>query len=237
MSASRHLSSVSLSARSPQSTTVIADSAMDTAMDNNQAVDRRRTAQASPPPMEVLSQLPALVLLERIPVPTLAVLQDGTIVFANTAFADMVGRDAEEVVALRFHDIFHGALETESVLSVVDGLANMVVELAHKDGSTVRALMSRSALRRADDAIALATFQDLTEELWANEHLVAAEVRTRRARRGAAPRGRGIHGSSPATSRSRWRGTVAPTSGSVAERDPCRRWSPGRSSGRRTSRR
>jgi PAS domain S-box-containing protein len=170
MSASRHLSSVSLSAWSPQSTTVIADSAVDTAMDNNQAVDRRRTAQASRPPMEVLSQLPALVLLERIPVPTLAVLQDGTIVFANTAFAHMVGRDAAEVVALRFHDIFHGALETESVLSVVDGLANMVVELAHKDGSTVRALMSRSALRRADDAIALATFQDLTEELWANEH-------------------------------------------------------------------
>jgi PAS domain S-box-containing protein len=138
-------------------------------MDNNQEVDRRRTAQASPSALEALKQLPALVLLERIPVPTLAVLQDGTIVFANRAFADILGRDAEEVVALKFYDIFYGALETESVLSVVDGLANMVVELAHKDGSTVRALMSRSALRRADDAIALATFQDLTEELWANE--------------------------------------------------------------------
>jgi PAS domain S-box-containing protein len=142
---------------------------MNTAMDNNQAVDRRRTAQSSQSPIHVLEQLPALVLLERIPVPTLAVLQEGTIVFANTAFAEMVGRDAEDVVALKFHDIFHGALETESVLSLVDGLANMVVELAHKDDSIVRALMSRSALRRADDAIALATFQDLTEELWANE--------------------------------------------------------------------
>jgi hypothetical protein len=39
MSASRHPFSVSLSARSPQSTSVIVDSAMDTAMDNNQAVD------------------------------------------------------------------------------------------------------------------------------------------------------------------------------------------------------
>ncbi|WP_428341506.1 PAS domain-containing protein [Mycobacterium sp.] len=120
--------------------------------------------------MEALKQLPALVLLERIPVPTLAVLQDGTIVFANTAFADILGREAEEVVALKFYDIFYGALETECVLSLVDGLANMVVELAHKDGSTVRALMSRSALRRADDEIALATFQDLTEELWATGH-------------------------------------------------------------------
>lgn len=113
--------------------------------------------------------MPALVLLERIPVPTLAVLQDGTIVFANTAFAEILGRAPEEVVALRFYDIFYGALENESVLELVDGLANMVVELAHKDGFSVRALMSKSALRRADDEIALATFQDLTEELWANE--------------------------------------------------------------------
>jgi PAS domain S-box-containing protein len=140
-----------------------------TPVDNNQVVDRRRTVQASQSPREALEQLPALVLLERIPVPTLAVLQDGTIVFANKAFAEMVGREAEEVVVLKFHDVFHTALETESVLSVVDGLANMVVELAHKDGSTVRALMSRSALRRADEKIALATFQDLTEHLWVNE--------------------------------------------------------------------
>ena len=108
-------------------------------------------------------------LLERIPVPMLAIPQDGTIVFANKAFAEMVGREADEVVVLKFHDVFHAALETESVLSVVDGLANMVVEFAHKDGSTVCPLMSRSALRRSDDEIALATFQDLTEQLWVNE--------------------------------------------------------------------
>jgi PAS domain S-box-containing protein len=138
-------------------------------MDNNQAMDRRRTVQASRSPMEALEQLPALVLLERIPVPTLAVLRDGTIVFANSAFAEMVGCDADEVVSLKFHDVFYAAPTTESVLSVVDGLANMVVELAHKDGSIVRALMSRSALRRSDDEIALATFQDLTEQLWINE--------------------------------------------------------------------
>ncbi len=89
--------------------------------------------------------------------------------FANGAFAEMVGRDADDVVSLKFHDIFYGASTTESALSVVDGLANLVVELAHQDGSTVRALMSRSALRRSDDEIALATFQDLTEHLWVNE--------------------------------------------------------------------
>jgi PAS domain-containing protein len=101
-------------------------------MDNNQAMDRRCTAPTSQSPIATLEQLPALVLLERIPIPTLAVLQDGTIVFADGAFAEMVGRDADEVVSLQFHDIFYGASATESALSVVDGLANMVVELAHR---------------------------------------------------------------------------------------------------------
>src|ERR1700738_5224094 len=78
-------------------------------VDNNQVVDRRRTEQASRSPREALEQLPALVLLERIPVPTLAVLQDGTIVFANKSFAEMVGREAEEVVVLKFHDVFHSS--------------------------------------------------------------------------------------------------------------------------------
>jgi hypothetical protein len=33
----------------------------------------------------------------------------------------------------------------------------------------VRALMSKSALIRADDDIAIATFQDLTAQLWLDE--------------------------------------------------------------------
>jgi len=37
------------------------------------------------------------------------------------------------------------------------------------DGSTVRAKMSKSALLRGDDPVALATFQDLTEQLWVDE--------------------------------------------------------------------
>jgi hypothetical protein len=81
----------------------------------------------------------------------------------------MVGRAPEEVLSLNFDEIFHLAPTTESRVSVVQGLANMVVELAHRDGSSVQALMSRSALIRADDEIALATFQDLTEQLWHGE--------------------------------------------------------------------
>ncbi|BAX94133.1 PAS domain S-box protein [Mycobacterium shigaense] len=120
--------------------------------------------------MTTLKQLPALVVLERIPVPVLAIGHDGSILFTNTAFAEMVGYEPDEVLALRFEELFHHQTEvTDSLLSVVHALANMVVELAHKDGSVVRALMSRSAVMRADDQFALAAFQDLTEDLWEEE--------------------------------------------------------------------
>jgi PAS domain S-box-containing protein len=138
-------------------------------MTNNRVVERRRNVQAGLSPMATLKQLPALVVLERIPVPVLAIAHDGTLLFANSAFSDMVGRASGEVVLLKFEDIFHLPLTTESPVAVVQSLANEVVELAHKDGSSVRALMSRSALIRADDDIALATFQDLTEQLWLDE--------------------------------------------------------------------
>lgn len=119
--------------------------------------------------MTTLKQLPALVVLERIPVPVLAIGQDGSILFTNTAFAQMVGFEPDEVLTLKFHELFHDAPASESLLSVVHALANMVVRLTHKDGSVVRALMSRSAVLRADDEFALAAFQDLTEQLWEEE--------------------------------------------------------------------
>ncbi len=117
--------------------------------------------------MATLKQLPALVVLERIPVPVLAIADDGTILFANTGFADMLGYTQTELLSLKFRQIFDQAPSAEeSALTIMQSLANLVVSLAHRDGSTVRALMSRSALMRADDRVALATFQDLTEQLW-----------------------------------------------------------------------
>ena len=132
-------------------------------------VERRRNPQHSQSPMATLEQMPAFVVLQRIPVPVLAIAYDGSILFANTAFADMVGREPDEVLSLRFQQIFHRVPASESLLSVVQALANMAVELAHKDGSIVRALMSRSALMREADQFAIAVFQDLTAQLWEQE--------------------------------------------------------------------
>src|SRR5436853_7399028 len=112
----------------------------------------------------LLKELPALVVLERFPVPVLAIAEDGSILFANAAFGEMLGYPADMVKALKFPQIFHTLPADESAVSVVRAHAELIVELLHQDGSIVRAQMSKSALLRGDDPVALATFQDLTEQ-------------------------------------------------------------------------
>ncbi len=119
--------------------------------------------------MALLRELPALVVLERFPVPVLAIAEDGAILFANGAFAEMLGYSAQEVLALEFHQIFHTMPADESAVSVVRQHADLIVELVHQDGSIRRARMGKSALVRGDDPVALAIFQDLTEKLWSEE--------------------------------------------------------------------
>jgi PAS domain S-box-containing protein len=119
--------------------------------------------------MALLEELPALVVLERLPVPVLAIAEDGTILFANAAFAEMLGHTAEAVKSLKFRQIFHTMPADESAVSVVRAHADLIVELVHQDRSIVRARMSKSALLRGADPVALATFQDLTEQLWVEE--------------------------------------------------------------------
>jgi PAS domain S-box-containing protein len=131
--------------------------------------DRRRRARTPQSPIETLQQLPALVVLERFPVPVLAIGEDGEILFANSAFGAMLGYPTDAVQELGFHQIFGTMPAEESALTVLRAHADLVVELVHRDGSTVRASMSNSALLRGDDQFALAVFQDLTEQLWVAE--------------------------------------------------------------------
>ena len=114
-------------------------------------------------------RLPAVVVLERIPVPSLAMARDGILLFANSSFADMVGYPQDTLVGLAFPEIFHTAPAVVTALSGVDALANLVVELRHSEGWTVRARMSKSALVRSDDPVVLVTFENLTERLWVDE--------------------------------------------------------------------
>ncbi|OBG23062.1 PAS domain S-box protein [Mycobacterium sp. 852002-51057_SCH5723018] len=113
--------------------------------------------------------MPAVVVLERIPVPTLAMTRDGVILFANTAFAEMVGHSQDRLAGLAFPEIFHTVPAAIGAFTGVDALANLVVELQHCEGWTVRARMSKSLMRRDDPAV-LVTFENLTERLWIDDH-------------------------------------------------------------------
>jgi len=132
-------------------------------------VERRRSGGPGDSPADILMRLPAVVVLERLPVPTLAIARDGGILFANTAFAEMVGHSQDSLSGLAFPDIFHTVPAELATLSGVDALANLVVELRHHEGWPVRARMSKSALMRRDDPVVLVTFENLTERLWVDE--------------------------------------------------------------------
>jgi len=132
-------------------------------------VERRRAGARAGSPMDTLRQLPALVAMERFPVPVLAIGDDGAILFANSAFAEMLGHSTEYVVTQRYREIFHTEPIDQSTVIAMRSHADQLVELRHADGSTVRARMSNSALLRGDDPVALAVFQDLTEQLWLDE--------------------------------------------------------------------
>src|SRR5262249_42976557 len=131
--------------------------------------ERRRHRPASQSPMHILRQLPALVVLGRLPVPVLAVGDDGTLLFANAAFGPMLGHPPEAVLSLRFAQTSAGQPADTSPIMFIRTHAHQLVELVHRDGSTVRATMSPSALLRAEDTVALDTFHDRTEELWLHD--------------------------------------------------------------------
>jgi PAS domain-containing protein len=147
------------------------------AIGHSRPVERRRTGQRSQSPKAVLKQLPALVVLYRIPVPVLAIAHDGTTLFTNTAFAQMVGFEPDEVLSLRLDQILQGVPTCISPLSLISAQSGSVVELTHKDGLVVRALMTRSAPVCADDRFALVVFQDLTQQLWESEYKPLDEAR------------------------------------------------------------
>ncbi|MFD7006977.1 MULTISPECIES: PAS domain-containing protein [Rhodococcus] len=128
--------------------------------------ERRRPTPETP--LGYLEQLPALVLLERLPVPVLAVENDGTVVHANSAFEEMLGHP---VASLRgrpvseFLDLDDAPAGADAVEHLRES-ATTPVDLAHQDGSRVRALVSRPILRRQDDPVTLVCFHDVTEQLW-----------------------------------------------------------------------
>ena len=113
--------------------------------------------------------MPALVVLERLPAPALAVDRMGSILFANGSFCDLVGYSPDELASMNFEDLFNRLPADDRWVALAGTGAKRLVELRHKGGHSVWACMSKSAMRRRDDTLALVTFHDRTEELWLHQ--------------------------------------------------------------------
>ncbi|KPN46491.1 PAS domain-containing protein [Mycobacterium intracellulare] len=113
--------------------------------------------------------MPALVVLDRMPIPVLAIDGHGIILFANRAFIAMLGHTQDSIEQLTFPEVFREPVD-EPMAILRGAYADELVELAHNEGFTVQATMSKSAMLRCDDDLALVTFQDLTERLWTDDH-------------------------------------------------------------------
>ena len=137
--------------------------------DGSARIERRGDGRSGGSPKDALTRLPAVAALERLPVPVLAMSRDGIILFANAAFAEMVGYEQDGLAGAAFPEIFDTVPVALHALSRVGALANLVLALRHREGWTVRARMSNSALMRRDDSVVLVTFENLTERLWMDE--------------------------------------------------------------------
>jgi hypothetical protein len=78
----------------------------------------------------------------------------------------MLGYSTHRLLTMEFFELFRAQSTDESPVSVMRKYADQLVELRHAEGSVIRARMSKSALRRDDDPLALATFHDLSEQMW-----------------------------------------------------------------------
>lgn len=138
---------------------------------DGRALERRKPRPPHQRPIDELQRMPALIALERLPAPALAVDRLGTILFANGAFCDMVGYVPDELLEMTFENVFFRLPADDRWVALVGKGPSRLVELRHRHGHSVWASMSKSAMRRRDDTVALVTFFDRTEELWLSNDL------------------------------------------------------------------
>lgn len=120
--------------------------------------ERREHAHHDQTPAALFERLPGALVLNRLAVPVLAV-DRGVVVYANTAFAEMVGMSLDILQGSSLGDLLTPGENASSPFS-------RVIRFRHTDGFTVRALASRSLLVRAEDSVALVSFTDVTEQMW-----------------------------------------------------------------------
>jgi PAS domain-containing protein len=117
-----------------------------------------------------LHELPALVLLDRLAIPMLAVRLDGVVVYTNPALATMLGHHPNTVALIGrpLSELLAGRSATPALDCVAElrATGTMVVDWLHAEGFAVRSVISETVFVRATDQILLIGITDITELMW-----------------------------------------------------------------------
>jgi hypothetical protein len=131
--------------------------------------ERRRRRPPSTPE-GYLHELPALVLLDRLPIPMLATGLDGVVVYANPAFVTMLGHqsDTTALTGQPLPALLAGRSATPppDCATALRAAGTSVIEWLHAEGFPVRSVISEGVFVRATDQILLIGVTDITELMW-----------------------------------------------------------------------
>ncbi len=129
--------------------------------------ERRR----QPPPIELagyLRDMPALLLLHRLPTAMLGIGPLGDIAYANPACADMFGyADAAAVTRQHLPDLMTGHQDlTPRACVTTLRMPGAIINWNHAHDYVIRTMVSPPLLVRAADPLLLVSITDVTEWLW-----------------------------------------------------------------------
>ena len=119
-----------------------------------------------------LHQLPALLLLDRLPTAVLGVGPLGEIAYANPACAEMLGYvDGETVTDLSLPELLagHSAVEPSDCVATLQRTEG-IVQWNHAYDYVIRTEVSPTLLVRESDPLLLVSITDVTDLLWESKN-------------------------------------------------------------------
>jgi hypothetical protein len=107
----------------------------------------------------------ALGVLEQCPVPVIAVADDGAVLFANTAFAHLLGYSCEAPTSISYEDICSALPADETLFAVTRLGPKAIGSLMQSGQATVFVKIRKSATLSAADSDAIVMFKELMQRL------------------------------------------------------------------------
>jgi hypothetical protein len=146
-------------------------------VDVNACNTERRRRPPPSTPQGYFRELPALILLDRLPTPILASGLDGVLIYTNPAFATMLGHpDSTTLSEQQLPALLAGYSATLPLdcVAALRGAGTVVVDWLHAEGFPVRTLVSDALLVRATDPILLISITDISDVMWTTATLFDA---------------------------------------------------------------